>query len=196
MGNGTAPPFFCRNLRLLLIRDFFLPDFQLIRVVEKISDLSIPGNCVNLCGKSCHMRKVSDILKRKGNRVTTVTPDTTVIAALKIMSEQNIGSVVIMENDTFLGIMTERDYSRKVILMGRHSSDTPVREIMTTDFPVIKQSDTVDACMQLMSDKHIRYLPVIENGQLAGIISINDVVTETISTQQETISHLHSYIQS
>ncbi|MCA6452357.1 MAG: CBS domain-containing protein [Chitinophagaceae bacterium] len=91
------------------------------------------------------MPKVSDILKRKGNRVTTVTPDTTVIAALKIMSEQNIGSVVIMENDTFLGIMTERDYSRKVILMGRHSSDTPVREIMTTDFPVIKQSDTVDA---------------------------------------------------
>ncbi|MBI2284572.1 MAG: CBS domain-containing protein [Bacteroidetes bacterium] len=142
------------------------------------------------------MHKVSDILKRKGNRVTTVTPETTVIAALKIMSEQNIGSVVIMEKDTFLGIMTERDYSRKVILMGRYSSETPVREIMTADFPVIKQSDTVDACMQLMSDKHIRYLPVIENGQLAGIISINDVVTETISTQQETISHLHSYIQS
>lgn len=168
----------------------------MIRMTEQISDLPIPGNCINLCGKSCHMHKVSDILKRKGNRVTTVTPDTTVIAALKIMSEQNIGSVVIMENDTFLGIMTERDYSRKVILMGRHSSDTPVREIMTTDFPVIRQSDTVDACMQLMSDKHIRYLPVIENGQLAGIISINDVVTETISTQQETISHLHSYIQS
>lgn len=142
------------------------------------------------------MHKVSDILKRKGNRVTTVTPETTVITALKIMSEQNIGSVVIMENDTFLGIMTERDYSRKVILMGRHSSETPVREIMTTDFPVIEQSDTVDACMQLMSDKHIRYLPVIENSRLVGIISINDVVTETISTQQETISHLHSYIQS
>lgn len=142
------------------------------------------------------MRTVSDILKRKGNQVTTVTADTTVIAVLKIMAEQNIGSVVIMDKDTFLGIMTERDYSRKVILMGRHSSDTPVKEIMTTDFPAIKLSDTVEACMQLMSDKHIRYLPVIENGQLTGIISMNDVVTETISTQQETISHLHTYIQS
>jgi len=142
------------------------------------------------------MRTVSDILKRKGNQVTTVTADTNVIAVLKIMAEQNIGSVVIMDKDTFLGIMTERDYSRKVILMGRHSSDTPVKEIMTTNFPAIKLSDTVEACMQLMSDKHIRYLPVIENGQLTGIISMNDVVTETISTQQETISHLHTYIQS
>jgi CBS domain-containing protein len=142
------------------------------------------------------MRKVSDILKRKGNQVTTVSPETTVIEAIRIMSEQNIGSVVVMDKDTFLGIMTERDYSRKVILMDRHSSNTPVGEIMTKDFPAIKQSDTVEACMQLMSDLHIRYLPVIENGKLSGIISINDVVTETISNQEETISHLQSYIQS
>ncbi len=146
--------------------------------------------------KRTPMRKVSDILRRKGNRVTTVSPETTVIAALKIMSDQNIGSVVIMEKDSFLGIMTERDYSRKVILMGRHSSDTPVGEIMTKDFPPIKQTDTVEVCMQLMSDKHIRYLPVIENGKLEGIISINDVVTETISNQEETISQLQTYIQS
>ncbi len=142
------------------------------------------------------MRKVSDILKRKGNQVTSVNPGTTVMEALRIMSEQNIGSVVVMENDSFLGIMTERDYSRKVILMNRHSSDTPVGEIMTKEFPSIKQSDTVETCMQLLSEKHIRYLPVIENGKLAGIISINDVVTETISNQQETISHLQTYIQS
>jgi CBS domain-containing protein len=142
------------------------------------------------------MRKVSDILQRKGNAVTTVSPDTTVIEVLRIMSEQNIGSVVVMDNDTFLGIMTERDYSRKVILMDRHSSNTPAGEIMTKDFPVVKRTDSVEACMQLMSDKHIRYLPVMENGKLAGIISINDVVTETISNQEETISHLHSYIQS
>src|SRR5476649_2461137 len=100
------------------------------------------------------------------------------------MSEQNIGSVVVMDKDAFLGIMTERDYSRKVILMGRHSSDTPVGEIMTIDFPRIKQSDSIEACMQLMSERHIRYLPVIENGKLAGIVSINDVVTETISNQE------------
>ena len=142
------------------------------------------------------MRKVSDILRRKGNSVTTVSSNTTVIEALRIMDQQNIGSLVVMEDDVFQGIMTERDYSRKVILMGRHSSDTPVGEIMTIDFPPVKQSDSVEACMQLMSDRHIRYLPVIENGKLCGIISINDVVTETISNQQETISHLHNYIQS
>ncbi len=142
------------------------------------------------------MRKVSDILRRKGNWVTTVTPSTSVIEALQIMSDQNIGSVVVEENEIFLGIMTERDYSRKVILKGRHSSNTPVGEIMTTDFPQVKISDSVEACMQLMSDNHIRYLPVIENGKLSGIISINDLVTETIKTQQETISHLQNYIQS
>jgi CBS domain-containing protein len=142
------------------------------------------------------MRKVSDILQRKGNAVTTVSPDTTVIEVLRIMAEQNIGSVVVMDKDTFLGIMTERDYSRKVILMDRHSSNTPAGEIMTKEFPVVKRTDSVEACMQLMSDNHIRYLPVMENGKLAGIISINDVVTETISNQEETISHLQSYIQS
>lgn len=151
---------------------------------------------INLWVKCRHMRKVSDILRRKGSQVTTVSSQTTVIDALKIMSEQNIGSVVIMDGDAFRGIMTERDYSRKVILMGRHSSDTKVGEIMTTDFPSIRQSDSIETCMQYMSDKHIRYLPVIENGALAGIISINDVVTETISTQAETISHLQNYIQS
>ncbi len=142
------------------------------------------------------MRKVNDILQRKGNKVTSVSPDTTVIDALRIMAEQNIGSVVVMDKEVFQGIMTERDYSRKVILMNRHSSNTPIGEIMTKDFPSVKLTDTVEACMQLMSEKHIRYLPVIENGALAGIISINDVVTETIINQQETISHLENYIQS
>lgn len=142
------------------------------------------------------MRKVNDILQRKGNKVTSVSPDITVIDALRIMAEQNIGSVVVMDNNVFQGIMTERDYSRKVILMNRHSSNTPIGEIMTRDFPPVKLSDSVEACMQLMSERHIRYLPVIENGVLAGIISINDVVTETIINQQETISHLENYIQS
>lgn len=142
------------------------------------------------------MRKVSDILTRKGNQVVSISPNTTVIQALQLMAEKNIGSLVILENGQFLGILTERDYSRKVILMGRHSSDTPVSEIMTSDFPPVKLTDTVEHCMQLMSAKHIRYLPVFEAGQLAGIISINDVVTETILNQQETISQLESYIQS
>ncbi len=142
------------------------------------------------------MRKVSDILRRKGDRVVTVSPAVTVIAALEIMANQNIGSVVVMENGSFAGILTERDYSRKVILKGRHSNDTLVGEIMTTDFPHVNKDDTIETCMQLMSSHKLRYLPVMENGQLAGIISINDVVTETILNQAETINHLQNYIQS
>jgi CBS domain-containing protein len=142
------------------------------------------------------MRKVSDILKRKGHKVSYVAPTISVVEALEIMAEQNIGSLVVLENDAFVGIITERDYSRKIVLKGRSSIDTPVAEIMSTDFPPVKPSDTVEKCMQLMSSKHIRYLPVIENGVLSGIISMNDVVTETILNQQETISHLQSYIQS
>jgi len=142
------------------------------------------------------MRKVSDILKRKGSHVSAVSPDLTVIKALELMAEQNIGSLVVMEADKFLGIITERDYSRKVILKGRHSSETPVGEIMTTDFPPVAPQDSVEKCMQLMSAKHIRYLPVYQADKLVGIISINDVVTETILNQQETISQLQNYIQS
>ena len=112
------------------------------------------------------------------------------------MADKNIGSVAISQNDRFIGLMTERDYSRKVILKGRSSSETTVGEIMDTGYPSVVKNDTVEHCMELMSAKNIRYLPVIENGQLAGIISINDVVKETILTQKETIEHLHNYIHS
>ncbi len=142
------------------------------------------------------MRKVADILRRKGKRVTTVTPSSSVIDALLLMAEQNIGSVVVMNGDKFLGIMTERDYSRKVILKGRSSNYTTVAEIMTSDFPPVVESDTVERCMELMATKNLRYLPVMAGDRLAGILSINDVVTETILTQQETISLLQNYIQS
>ena len=142
------------------------------------------------------MRKVSDILRRKGSRVTTVAPSLPVIDALHMMADQNIGSVVVAEKERFLGIMTERDYSRKIILKGRSSTDTTVGEIMTSDFPSVHPKDTVDYCMQLMSQQNLRYLPVMDADNLVGILSINDVVTETIITQQETISHLQNYIQS
>jgi CBS domain-containing protein len=142
------------------------------------------------------MRKVNDILKRKGNKVSTVSPNLSVIEALEIMAEQNIGALVVIEDESFIGIITERDYSRKIVLKGKSSSDTPISEIMSTEFPPVQLNDTVEKCMLLMSSNRIRYLPVIERGKLVGIISMNDVVTETILTQQETISHLHSYIQS
>jgi len=142
------------------------------------------------------MRKVSDIINRKGNHVLSVSPDASVINALELMAEKNVGSLVVMDQEQFLGILTERDYARKVVLMGRLSSDTQVKEIMTKDFPPVELTDSIEKCMQLMSAKHIRYLPVINKEKLVGIISISDVVTETILNQEETISELKNYIQS
>ena len=142
------------------------------------------------------MRKVADILKRKGSHVETVQSELTVIDALKLMADKNIGSVAIAQNNKFIGLMTERDYSRKVILKGRSSSETTVGEIMDAHYPSVVKNDSVEYCMELMSSNNLRYLPVIEHENLVGIISINDVVTETILTQKETIEHLQNYIHS
>ncbi len=141
------------------------------------------------------MGKVSTILARKGNNAVSVQKDTKVYEALKIMSDKNIGSLVVFDEGKYAGILTERDYSRKVILEGRHSDEVTVGEIMSTDLPTVKPEDTVELCMQLMSNKNIRYLPVFDGDQLSGIISISDVVTETILQQKETISQLQNYIQ-
>lgn len=142
------------------------------------------------------MRKVGDILERKGASAVAVPPDTKVIDALKIMDDKNIGSVLVMDKGEYLGLITERDYSRKIALKGKSSVETRVSEIMTTELPIVKPTDTVDQCMQLMSDKNIRYLPVFDNNRLAGIVSMSDVVRETILAQQETINHLENYIHS
>ncbi|HLK31333.1 MAG TPA: CBS domain-containing protein [Puia sp.] len=144
------------------------------------------------------MKKVADILAHKGSRAGSITvgPDTTVLEALKIMADKNIGSVMVMRDDEYLGIMTERDYSRKVILNHKSSTDTKVSEIMSDDLPRVSPYDTVDFCMQLMSDKNIRYLPVFDNAKLIGIVSINDLVKETIRTHEETITNLKDYLHS
>ncbi|HTS45966.1 MAG TPA: CBS domain-containing protein [Puia sp.] len=140
------------------------------------------------------MKKVSDIFFHKGRKITGVAPDSSVLEALKIMADQNIGSVMVMDGERYLGIMTERDYSRKVILKGKSSTDTRISEIMSEDLPTVTPTDTIEYCMQLMSDRNIRYLPVFENGVICGIVSINDLVRETILTQQETISQLKDYL--
>ncbi len=142
------------------------------------------------------MRKVADILSRKGTAVISTDAATSVLDALKLMAQKNVGSVVITENDAYAGLLTERDYARKVVLMGRSSEETLVRDIMSTDMPRVAPASTIDDCMQLMSDSHVRYLPVFANNMLLGIISINDVVTETILFHEQTIEHLQSYIQS
>ena len=142
------------------------------------------------------MRKVADILERKGASAVAVAPDTKVIEALTIMAEKNIGSVLIMDGGEYLGIITERDYSRKIVLRDKSSVDTMVSEIMSTNLPAVSPKDTVEHCMQLMTDKNIRYLPVFDGNRLAGIVSMSDVVKETILQQKETISHLENYIHS
>jgi CBS domain-containing protein len=142
------------------------------------------------------MNRISDILSRKGNKAISVLPDTSVLDALKVMAENNIGSVVVMKDEKFLGIITERDYSRKVILKGKNSTDTKVSDIMTTELPHLRPIDTVEYCMELLTKNNIRYLPVFDENNLAGIISISDVVKQTIIVQQETIDHLDSYINS
>jgi CBS domain-containing protein len=142
------------------------------------------------------MNTVSSVINRKGRLPVTVLPDTSVLEALKIMAEKNIGSVVVMENEKYLGIMTERDYSRKVLLKEKNSTSTKVSEIMSTELPTVKPADSIEYCMQLMTDQNIRYMPVFENNKLTGIISMSDVVKETILAQKETINQLHNYINS
>ncbi|WP_214073050.1 CBS domain-containing protein [Mucilaginibacter sp. dw_454] len=142
------------------------------------------------------MRKVSDILARKGGNVVTIDAATLVLDALRLMADQNIGSIVITEDGAYAGILTERDYARKVILEGRSSDHTTVGEIMSTNLPRLLPENTVDHCMQVMSEGKIRYLPVFNYSELIGIISMSDVVTETILSHEHTIEQLKNYIQS
>ncbi len=138
--------------------------------------------------------KVSDILKAKGSNVYTVNPEITVYEALKIMGEKNIGALLEMEDKNVKGIISERDYARKIILQGKSSSDTPVKEIMTEKVITVMPEDDIEKCMELMSGRKIRHLPVVKDGNVLGIISITDVVTAIIEVQKNTISQLESYI--
>jgi len=140
------------------------------------------------------MKKVLHILNRKGSDVLKIAPQVTVHDALIIMSDKNIGSLVVADGEKYLGILTERDYARKIVLKGKNSNETPVSEIMTTEFPLLTEHDSVDHCMKLMMDNHLRYLPVMREEKLVGLISLVDVVQETILSQQETINELHQYI--
>jgi CBS domain-containing protein len=116
--------------------------------------------------------------------------------ALKLMAEKNIGSVIVMQDEEYIGIVTERDYSRKIALKGKNSASTKVSEIMSSDLPSVNPADSIEHCMELMTTKNIRYMPVFENNKLAGIVSMSDVVKETILAQKETIDQLQNYIQS
>ncbi len=151
---------------------------------------------VNFMQKLTGMNNVSSLLSRKNRPIVSVSPSTCVVDALALMAEKNIGCVVVLDENKYLGIFTERDYSRKVILKGKHSSTTAVSEIMSTDLVAAAPSDSIEHCMEIMTSKNIRYMPVFGNDQLTGIVSMSDVVKETILAQKETIHQLQSYIQS
>jgi len=140
------------------------------------------------------MKKVSDIFKRKGFSNVTIEPTATVREALRLMAEKNIGSVVVMQDETYIGLFTERDYARKVILHGKSSNELTVAEIMSEYLPRITQENTMEECMEIMTNHNIRYLPVFDDERYTGVISIIDVVKETILDQKVRIEQLQDYI--
>ena len=140
------------------------------------------------------MKLVKHLLDNKGRHVISVAPDSSVLDAIKIMADKAIGSLVVLQDDKLMGIMSERDYARKVIIKGRSSESTQVAEIMTPDVVTTSSSQTVNECMNLMTERKIRHLPVVEDNQVIGMISIGDLVEAIISDQQEEIEQLEHYI--
>jgi CBS domain-containing protein len=140
------------------------------------------------------MKIVSQLLQSKGHEVWSITPDTTVYEALEQMAEKNIGAVLVIESEQVVGIFSERDYARKVVLHGKSSQETPVSDVMTSRVIAVPPNQSVEKCMALMTEKRIRHLPVLDNDRLVGIISIGDVVKAIISDQEVMINHLEDYI--
>ena len=140
------------------------------------------------------MLQVKHLLADKGNRIYSVEPDEPVLAAIRTMADHTIGALLVMRGDELVGIVSERDYARKVILKGKSSHDTRVREIMTERVVYARPEQTVPECMALMTSKRVRHLPVIEEGRLIGVLSIGDLVKETISEQEFIIRQLENYI--
>lgn len=142
------------------------------------------------------MKTVRQLLQSKGGTIYSVAPDARVFEALELMAEKEVGALVVLDGGRLAGIISERDYARKVILHGKSSHDIPVREIMTEKVVTIQPDQTVDHCMALMTNKRIRHLPVAEGEKLIGVVSIGDLVKEVIAEQQQTIKQLESYIHS
>ena len=141
------------------------------------------------------MNTVKDLLKNRGHYVYSISPDAKVFEALQLMADKNVGALVVLEEGKLVGFMSERDYARKVILRGKFSKDTPVREIMSLEIICVNPKQTPEGCMALMTEKHIRHLPVLEEEQLVGVISIGDVVKSIISSRELKIDQLEHYIK-
>ncbi len=140
------------------------------------------------------MKTLTQLLQAKGGEVHSIAPDARVFDALKLMAEKNVGALVVLDNGRLVGVFSERDYARKVILLGKSSHDIPVREIMTGKVIAVRPGQSVEECMALMTEKRIRHLPVTEDERLIGVLSIGDLVKEVIAEQEQTIKQLESYI--
>lgn len=140
------------------------------------------------------MLTVSRLVQTKGNAVWSISPEATVYDALALMGEKDIGALMVMDGDRLVGVISERDYARKVALKGKHAHETSVREIMTGKVHFVRPDQTIEECMALMTDKRIRHLPVMENDKVIGVISIGDVVKALISDQEFRIQQLEQYI--
>lgn len=140
------------------------------------------------------MTTMEQLLNSKGREIYSVSPNDSVYVAIERMSEKGIGALVVLENGRLVGMVSERDYARKVILQGRSSRQTRVGDIMTTEVICVRPTSTVDECMALLTEKHIRHLPVLQGGKLTGIVSIGDLVKEILSEKDFTIRQLQNYI--
>jgi len=140
------------------------------------------------------MKTVKQILREKGDKILSIDPGATVFDALKLMAEKNVGALLVLEGGRVVGILSERDYARKVILHGKSSLNTPVRDIMTDRVMFIRPEQTVEECMALMTEKHIRHLPVLVENQLTGVVSIGDLVKPSIDEKDFVIKQLENYI--
>lgn len=140
------------------------------------------------------MKTVQQILRVKGSSVLSIQPDATVYDALKLMAEKNVGALLVIEKGKLVGILSERDYARKVILKGKSSLHTPVRDIMTDRVMFVRPEQTVEECMALMTEKHIRHLPVLVGDRVAGIVSIGDLVKASLDEKDFMIKQLENYI--
>jgi len=142
------------------------------------------------------MMNVRQLLDRKGRELFSIAPGAAVLEAVRMMAERHVGALLVLQGDELSGIVSERDYARKVILLGRSSADTPVRDIMSTPVLTVQPEATVEKCMQLMTEHRVRHLPVVEGRRVVGMVSIGDLVKAVIADQQQQIEHLESYIHS
>jgi CBS domain-containing protein len=140
------------------------------------------------------MRSVAELLHDKGNKVWAVAPDQSVLDAIRLMAEKEVGALLVTSGDQVVGIVSERDYARKIVLKGKSSDTTPVAEVMSSEVTSVSPRQTVEECMAVMTEKRIRHLPVMEAGKLVGIVSIGDLVKAVIEDQRFTISQLEHYI--